>query len=151
MLEHRHRRYFIAVAEERNFSHAAERLYMAQPPLSAAIRRLEQELNVELLRRTTRDVTLNEAGEAFLEGAHRTVAALERSVTDVRRIANGGLRHLQVGVGCPSHVETFPRICEAFRDAHSDVIVVGGHIWTAHVSEALQRGTVDVACLLPGV
>ena len=66
MLEHRHLRYFIAVAEERNFSRAAERLYTAQPPLSAAIRQLEQKLNVELLRRTTRDVSLTEAGAAFL-------------------------------------------------------------------------------------
>ena len=101
MLEHRHLRYFIAVAEERNFSRAAERLYTAQPPLSAAIRQLEQELNVELLRRTTRDVSLTEAGAAFLEGAHRTLAALDGSVSEVRRIAAGELRRLHVGLDAP--------------------------------------------------
>jgi DNA-binding transcriptional LysR family regulator len=145
MIEHRHLRYFIAVAEQRNFSRAAERLYMAQPPLSAAIRRLEQELGVELLRRTTREVTLTEAGAAFLEGAHRTVAVLQRSASDARRIAAGGLRQLRVGVGCPAHIETFSRVREEFRDVRHDVAVVDEHIWTSEVSEALRRGTLDVA------
>ena len=58
MLELRHLRYFIAVAQELNFSRAAERLHMAQPPLSVAIRQLEQELGTALLMRTTRDVGL---------------------------------------------------------------------------------------------
>jgi DNA-binding transcriptional LysR family regulator len=62
MLELRHLRYFVAVAEELNFSRAAERLHMAQPPLSAAIRQLEQELGTELLLMTAREVRLTDAG-----------------------------------------------------------------------------------------
>jgi DNA-binding transcriptional LysR family regulator len=145
MLEYRHLRYFIAVAEERNFSRAAERLYMAQPPLSAAIRQLEQDLDVELLRRSTRQVTLTEAGEAFLEGAHKTLAVLERTVGDVRRIAGGGLPHLRVGLGCPAHVETFPTVRAAFAAAHPEIVLVPEHMWAAQMPEALRRGTVDVA------
>jgi DNA-binding transcriptional LysR family regulator len=144
VIEYRHLRYFVAVAEERNFRRAAERLYMAQPPLSAAIRQLEQELGVELLRRSTREVTLTEAGHAFLEGAHTTLAVLERTVGDVRRLANGGLHQLHVGVGCPAHVNTFPTICEAFRGTHPDIAVVGERMWNAQMPEALRRGTVDV-------
>jgi DNA-binding transcriptional LysR family regulator len=144
MIEYRHLRYFVAVADELNFSRAAERLYMAQPPLSAAVRQLEQELDVELLRRSTREVTLTEAGEAFLEGAHKTLTVLERTVSDTRRIANGGLRHLRVGVGCPAHLETFPTVREAFRAAYRDIVVVAEHIWSVQAPEALRRGTVDV-------
>ena len=143
-MEHRHLRYFVAVAEERNFSRAAERLYMSQPPLSAAIRQLEQELDVELLRRSTREVTLTEAGEAFLEGAHKTLALLERTVGDTRRIANGGPRHLRVGVGCPNHLETYPRVYESFRRTDPEILVVAEHMWAVQVPEALRRGTVDV-------
>jgi DNA-binding transcriptional LysR family regulator len=79
MLELRHLRYFVAVAEELNFSRAAERLHMAQPPLSVAIRQLEQEVGTELLTRTTRDVALTDAGRAFLEGAARLRSSIAAS------------------------------------------------------------------------
>src|SRR3954452_12944188 len=96
MLGLRHLRYFVAVAEELNFSRAAERLHMAQPPLSVAIRQLEQELGTRLLQRTTREVSLTDAGEAFLDGARRTLAQLERAMSDARRAADGRSGSLRV-------------------------------------------------------
>src|SRR5205823_11182262 len=96
MLELRHLRYFVAVAEELNFSRAAERLHMAQPPLSAAIRQLEQELGVELLLRTTREVRLTEPGRAFLAGAYRTLTELERTRAETARAAVGEIGQLRV-------------------------------------------------------
>jgi DNA-binding transcriptional LysR family regulator len=83
-------RYFVAVAEELHFTRAAERLHMAQQPLSAAIARLEQQLGFKLLERNTRRVELTEAGEAFLEAARSALAAADAAV-DVAQAAAKGL------------------------------------------------------------
>ncbi|WP_280496074.1 LysR family transcriptional regulator, partial [Nocardia farcinica] len=72
-MELRHLRYFAAVAETRHFGRAAERLHMAQPALSQAIRQLEAELGAALLTRTTRQVALTPAGEFLLGEARRVL------------------------------------------------------------------------------
>src|SRR4051794_10468226 len=97
MLELRHLRYFVAVAEELTFGGAAARLNRAHPPLSAAIRQLEQELGTQLLLRTTREVRLTDAGHSFLGGAQRTLAELERARNDAQRAAAGEIGRLRVG------------------------------------------------------
>src|SRR2546423_14881748 len=88
-IELRHLRYFLAVVEELHFGRAAERLYIAQPPLSQAIRRLEEELGVQLLQRTSRVVTATEAGRVFADEARKVFAALDQAVVEARRA--GGL------------------------------------------------------------
>src|SRR5262245_2021554 len=114
MPELRHLRYFVAVAEELNFSRAAERLHMAQPPLSVAIRQLEQELGASLFVRTTHEVRLTEAGAAFLSGARRTLDEAQAAVTAAQRAAAGELGSLRVGYHWSARFETLPALGQAF-------------------------------------
>jgi DNA-binding transcriptional LysR family regulator len=148
MLELRHLRYFVAVAEELNFSRAAERLHMAQPPLSAAIRQLEQELGTELLLRTTREVRLTEAGSTFLEGARRTLAELDRARSDAQRAAAGELGHLRIGFSWSARFETLPALGRSFRLSHPDVSLLTEEMWNARMGPALRSGAIDVAVSL---
>jgi DNA-binding transcriptional LysR family regulator len=148
MVEHRHLRYFIAVAEELNFTRAANRLHMAQPPLSAAIRQLERNLGAQLLSRTTRHVALTDAGKAFLLGARRVLESLDLAVDAARRAAVGQLGTLRVAFGAAARFETLPAIGRAFRRSHPDVTVVTEEMWNAQMGPALRTGLVDVAVTL---
>ena len=91
-------RYFVAVAEELHFTRAAERLHMAQQPLSAAIARLEQQLGFKLLERNTRRVELTEAGEAFLEAARSALAAADAAVDVAHAAAKGLTGEVAIGM-----------------------------------------------------
>jgi len=121
MVEHRHLHYFTAVAEELNFSRAADRLHMAQPPLSVAIRKLERELGTELLMRTTREVRLTDAGAMFLAGARRVLEELEQTVQATRRAAAGELGSLRIAFSSATRYETLPLLGRALRASHPDV------------------------------
>ena len=148
MLELRHLRYFVAVAEELNFSRAAERLHMAQPPLSAAIRQLEQELGTELFLRTTREVRLTEAGRTFLDGARRTLAELDRARSDAQRAGAGEIGQLRIGFSWSARFETLPAIGRSFRQTHPDVSLLAEEMWNARMLPALRSGAIDLAVSL---
>ena len=97
-MELRHLRYFVAIAEERSFTRAAERLWIAQPGLSSQIRRLEAELGIRLFERHTRGVDLTDAGELFLERARTTLAAAEAARSTGRDLEAGVIGSLRLGV-----------------------------------------------------
>jgi DNA-binding transcriptional LysR family regulator len=150
MLEHRHLHYFTAVAEELNFSRAADRLHMAQPPLSVAIRKLEREVGTELLSRTTREVRLTDAGVMFLAGARRILDELEHTVRATRRAAAGELGSLRLAFSGAARYETLPMLGRAFRASHPDVELVTEEMWNANIIPALRSGAVDAAlCVCP--
>jgi DNA-binding transcriptional LysR family regulator len=148
MVELRHLRYFIAVAEELNFSRAAQRMHMAQPPLSAAIRQLERDLGVDLFVRTTREVKLTEAGRAFLDGARRTLADAERAAEDAKRAAAGELGHLRIAYSWSTRFETLPALGRAFRASHPDVELLAQELWNARMPPAFAAGSIDIAVSL---
>jgi DNA-binding transcriptional LysR family regulator len=146
--ELRHLRYFATVAEELNFSRAAERLHMAQPPLSVAIRQLETELGVDLFTRTSREVKLTDAGRAFLVGARRTLAEADRAVEDAKRAAAGELGRLRIGFSWSTRFQTLPALGKAFRNSHPGVELLSQEMWNAQMAPAFARGTIDLAISL---
>jgi DNA-binding transcriptional LysR family regulator len=148
MPELRHLRYFVAVAEELNFSRAARRLQMAQPPLSVAIRQLEQEIGTSLFHRTSHEVTLTEAGAAFLEGARRTLAEADAAVTAAQRAAAGEIGNVRVGYNWSARFETLPALGQAFTSRYPEVELVTEEMRPNRMSPALRAGTIDVALAL---
>ena len=114
-LDLRRLRYFVAVAEERSFTRAAERLYVTQPSLSIAIRKLERELRVTLFDRSSRHVVLTAAAEALLPKARRVIAAADDAYTTARNAAEGIAGVLCVGVSPASHNAAMPILSELTR------------------------------------
>ena len=120
-MELRHLRYFITVAEELSFSRAAERLQMAQPPLSQQIQALETELGVKLFDRTKRPLQITPAGQAFLEEAQLTLAQLKQAVHKTQRIHQGETGSLTVGFTSSIANGVLPEILRRFRQSAPDV------------------------------
>jgi DNA-binding transcriptional LysR family regulator len=143
-MELRHLRYFVAVAEELQFSRAALRLHVAQPALSQQIQQLERELGVQLLARTKRRVALTDPGAAFLQEARRTLAASDTAVRLARRAAAGETGRLRVGYVDLATWLSFPAILRAYRERFPEVEVTLTELHREPQREALLRGELDV-------
>lgn len=138
-------RYFIAVAEELNFTRAAQRLYIAQQALSAQISQLEERVGARLLMRTTRKVELTPAGELFLQDARRIVATMDAAIEEVQRLHRSQFETLRLGISLGGALELTVAILAEFRTAHPDVrieMVEGRHL---DPSMGLADYLVDVA------
>jgi len=146
--ELRQLRYFLAVAEELNFSRAARRLNMAQPPLSVAIRQLEQEVGTPLFVRNSREVRLTEAGAAFVDGAKQTLAEADAALAAARRAAEGQLGSLRLGYSWSARFETLPALGQAFKRSRPDVDLLAEEMWNGRMAAALRARTIDVAVAL---
>jgi len=147
-LETRELRYFVAVAEELNITRAAERLGMAQPPLSRAIRLLERRLGVPLLDRTGNRITLTEAGETLLEEARAALDAVTRAAVRTRRTGRRG-GGLVVTAKPGLATELLKRIVARYTERNGPAaaeIVVSGY---GRQAGMVRAGTADLALLCP--
>lgn len=137
-------RYFLAVADELNFTRAAERLHIAQPSLSAQIRQLEAQLRVPLLRRSTRAVSLTEAGTALLERGPHALAELQRTWQAARDAGHGTVGTLRLAYTLSTGHETTPQLIAALHDAHDGITVTSDLMPTPQVVQAVRDGRADV-------
>jgi DNA-binding transcriptional LysR family regulator len=151
-MELRHLRYFVAVAEEKHFGRAAERLHIAPPPLSQQIRRFEAELGEPLLYRTTRSVELSPAGMVLLERAREILAAVDAAIEDARRAARGEYGRLAIGFTGSSTYELLPSLAVALRRELPGVVLdLRGELLTPAQVERLIDGALDLGLLRPPV
>jgi LysR family transcriptional regulator, benzoate and cis,cis-muconate-responsive activator of ben and cat genes len=148
-METRELHYFVAVAEELHFGRAAQRLGIAQPPLSRAIRQLERRLGVELLERTSRSVTLTEAGSVLLREGRAALDAVEAADRRTRRAALAATGH--PGVVLVTKAGASDELLAKLLDAYAaepgavavDVLLCG----PAEQERLLRDGRADVALL----
>jgi DNA-binding transcriptional LysR family regulator len=145
-LEIRHFRYFLAVSEELHFRRAAERLHIAQPPLSQAIRKLESGLGVQLLERTSRTVTPTEAGRVFAEEARKVLASVERAVAEARRV--GGVP-AQPRIGCVADLPlaSLQRFLEGLHRRDPSLRPEVMHLVTVEQLRRLRAGELELGIL----
>ena len=150
-MELRHLRYFVMVADELHFGRAAQRLFIAQPPLSQQIRQLEEELEVELFVRTSRKVALTEAGQAFLKEAQAILARVDQAKLLAQRTARGEVGELSLGFTNSAAFELLPRLLSAYRERYPHIHVTLQELKKDEQINALHTGRVQMAILRPMV
>jgi LysR family hca operon transcriptional activator len=144
-MELRHLRYFVAVAEELNFTKAAQRMCTVQPSLSQQIKDLEQEVGVQLLVRTNRKVELTEEGKAFLKEALLCLEHAKKAIHDARQVSKFNQDHLNIGFIPAAEMKVFPYIMPNIR-AHFPSLTINFQSLTDESQfQALKKGEIDIA------
>lgn len=150
MMELRHLRYFIAVAEELHFTRAAERLHIGQPPLSQAIQALEAGIGAQLFARTSRSVRLTEAGKLFLLDARRILALSEQAAETARRAERGEAGELRVGFTFSTPLTPFfAAVINRYRREHPAVTLTLHEMATLRQLDGLAQRTLDLGFIRP--
>jgi DNA-binding transcriptional LysR family regulator len=152
LIELRHMRYFLAVAEELNFGRAAEKLGIAQPNLSQQIKALEEIVGASLFDRTQRSVQLTAAGEYFLGEARETLAHAQTALTVARRAGRGEIGQIAVGyVGSATYTGALVSIIGAFREDHPDVDIDLSEMEMQDQLKHIAAGALDIGFIRPPV
>jgi len=140
----RQMRYFLALAEERNFGRAAERLHMAQPPLTRQIRALEEELDTALFVRTSKGVDLTQAGLALLDEVPNLLALAQRARDRTRLAGQGRAGRIDIATFGSGVLDVIPRLLARFHDARPDVKLVLHNLTKAEQIDALRERRITV-------
>jgi len=149
-MELRHLRYFVATAEAQHFTRAAERLGMAQPPLSQQIRQLEQEVGTPLFDRTGRGVALNDAGRAFLACTQDILQRAEAAVLTAQRAARGEVGELTLGfTESASFSGVVTELIRQYRQQYPDVEMTLSQGDSETLVAQLRSGAIDAAFVRP--
>lgn len=143
-MELRHLRYFEALASTLNFTRAAEKLHIAQPPLSRQIQQLEDELGVTLIDRSSRPIALTRAGAFFYEQSVQILARIDEVNRATQRLGAGKRRWIGVGFVPSMLYGTLPNTIRRFMDEHPEVDVVLSELTSVQQAEALLSGRIDV-------
>ncbi|MBR2510014.1 MAG: LysR family transcriptional regulator [Lentisphaeria bacterium] len=142
-------RYFVTVAEELHFRRAAEKLHMTQGPLSVAIRKLEDELEVELFERSSRSVKLTEAGEFFLAEAEAVLKRAELAKKNLQQRVFKCRRHLVIGYNESALNTVLPGVLSHYHKYLSDIELELRELETSEQIKALHEGTLDLGYMRP--
>ena len=144
-------RYFVTVAETLHFGRAAAALHISQPPLSRAIRALEERLGVTLLARSRRRVELTPEGARLLDETRRLLGQLERTVQEVRGMARGEEGRLRIGFVSLADYGVLPQLLKAFKAARPGIALALREMLSPEQAGALAAGELDFGFLLPPV
>src|SRR5580658_6582610 len=151
IMELRHIRYFLAVAEERHFTRAAAKVGIGQPPLSQQIKDLEREVGAALFHRLAHGAELTEAGKAFLAGVKEMPLIAQRASMAARRAARGETGSLRVGFTATATFNVaVPLAIRTFRRAYPEIHLTLEEANTTRLVIGLREGTLDAAFLRPG-
>lgn len=143
-MDTRQLRHFVALAETLNYRRAAERLHIAQPPLSQSIRRLEQRLGVALFERDRRGTALTAAGAAALEDARRALFHAEQFGRVAQATASGEAGRLRVGFVGSATYALMPRLLPAFAQRYPGVELELAESTTRRILQQVERGELDI-------
>jgi DNA-binding transcriptional LysR family regulator len=151
-MELRHLRYFVAVAHEGHITRAAEKLHIAQPPLSQQIKALESEIGTPLFLRHPRGVSLTDAGRSFLGDAEAVLAQVERAAARARRTARGETGRIAVGftTSAPFH-PLVARAIREFRTSRPDVSFGLEETGSGELLAGLREERLDIAFIRSGL
>ena len=149
-MELRHLRYFLAVAEALNFTKAAALLRVAQPALSRRVQDLEDEIGVDLLKRSPRGVVLTAEGKLFLDKTRHILKLADESVEQVRALARGEEGELHMGYAPAPTVEILPPALAAFQKAFPRVRVLLHDLSEQELIDGLRNGRLELALMPRG-